>query len=220
VTTHNAQRVLNAVSLATPYEGWAVGDGGALVCLNAGVPEISPPDWIRTGANWVSVPHAPVNPDPRAIFEPGAVTSSFIRWDPVGKTLELFPEDFDEIEQGRSYWWFVWEGQLGAYRGIPSAAPFEISVPTAGWIWIGHPHAYPTAIADLSVRDEISGLVRTAWEDFTSPDPWLNWNILYWDTTARTVKIAGIDWGDDRMLRPWYGYRIWSMTEDLTLIVP
>ncbi len=33
-------------------------------------------------------------------------------------------------------------------------------------------------------------------------------------------ELLALSGGDDTMLRPWYGYRLWSYTENLTLLVP
>jgi hypothetical protein len=66
------------------------------------------------------------------------------------------------------------------------------------------------------------GSLRTATEDWNAaPDSWINWNWLYWDPVGRTAKIMS-PFGavDDRWLHPWYGYRVWANTEDVTIVFP
>ena len=35
-----------------------------------------------------------------------------------------------------------------------------------------------------------------------------------------TAKIANPVGGDDTALHPWYGYRVWSNTEDVMIVFP
>ena len=78
-----------------------------------------------------------------------------------------------------------------------------------------------TTMANVSVRNEVTGQLRTAAQDNAAPDPWLNWNWLYWDSTHDTAAICtAFGGGDDNTLRPWYGYRVWSNAEDLKIFVP
>jgi hypothetical protein len=66
--------------------------------------------------------------------------------------------------------------------------------------------------------------VRTPVQDRTAPDPWINWNFIYWDSVFDTPKIATLSGlgGEDDMLRPWHGYLVWGNIghDNIHLLVP
>ena len=57
-------------------------------------------------------------------------------------------------------------------------------------------------------------------QDAAAPDPWLNWNWIFWDSYVDTARILSMGGGDDDSLRPWYGYRVWADVGNLRLTVP
>jgi len=76
-------------------------------------------------------------------------------------------------------------------------------------------------IAGLSLSVRKSGVTRTATQDHDAPNPWLNWNWIYWDPANQTARIMNpFGGGDDITLHPWYGYRVWANTENVTIIFP
>jgi hypothetical protein len=73
--------------------------------------------------------------------------------------------------------------------------------------------------ADLRVSKD--GAVRTVADDRAAADPWLNWNWIFWDAGQQVYGIMDPSGaGDDVWLHPWWGYRVWSNTEDATIIFP
>jgi hypothetical protein len=184
-----------------------------------GVTSVCPAGWINPGWNWFSVPVQPFEPDAADVFSGETIANKLYRWDPARKTFELFPDDFRELELGRGYILLAGKDMRPQTFGAPAGPMYGIAIPAAGWIWIGHPQTAPVALASVLVRNEGTGVVRTLAEDRGAADPWLNWNFIYWDSAADTAKLCALG-GDDNMLRPWYGYLVWSNTENLTLLIP
>ena len=89
-----------------------------------------------------------------------------------------------------------------------------------GWSWIGKPGQGDVLQGAVSVRDDETMVVRTAEQDYDDPTPWVNWNWLYWDSVADTTKIMIFAGGDDNLMREWYGYRVWTNRDKLSLIIP
>ena len=183
--------------------------------------ETAPAGFINPGWNWISIPAEPYEPKAGRIFGEANVNNKLFRWDAVNKNVELYPNDFTKMEVGRGYLLFSTTDQLPSYDARPSeTGDFEIPLTNMGWTWIGQPHPWATPVDELAVRDEATGVVRTAWQDYTAPDSWVNWNIVYWDSMNDTCRLVGFDGVDDTILRPWMGYRIWTNRDGLTLLVP
>jgi hypothetical protein len=182
----------------------------------------SPPNgWINPGWNWISFPLVPIDPDPASMFGYAKVENKLYWWHPVKKEIKLYPNDFTTVETGKGYTLLASEVLNPSYLGSPVKGTVEIDIPEQGWIWFGHPKDVALPLSSCSVRDNGSGIVRSATADAANADPWLNWNILYWDSGADEARLllpgGG---GDDTMLRPWHGYRLWAMKRNLTLLVP
>jgi hypothetical protein len=175
-----------------------------------------PPGW-----SWVSIPLVPVDDEVDSVFAGYGVRNRLFRWNAETKVMELYPDDFDTVQLARGY--LLWSGAeiRPSYEGWALPVNGEAFLPQAGWTWIGHPFAYPVALADTWVRDGLTGEVRGAWADWTAPDPWISWFIIYWDTSERQMKMLSLDAsGDDDMLRPWNGYCVWANRPDMVLVVP
>ena len=138
----------------------------------------------------------------------------------MDKNFELYPDDFDDLERGRGYLLRLLVDRQPSYQAYPAVGDFEILLPRAGWTWIGHPFDHDTPLLDVSVRDNGSGITRTGWDDYQDPNGWVNWNILWWDSSVDSWKLLGFEGADDDTLHAWYGYLVWSNVDDLTLIVP
>jgi hypothetical protein len=180
----------------------------------------SPEGWLNPGWNWFSIPL-----DPGDSAEASGVlgfdcANILYRWNAIGKSFELCPNDFTDLERGRGYLLRLATDQRPYYIGDPATGDFEIPLPEAGWTWIGQPFNHDTLIETCRIRNNTLGLTRSAAEDSNAPDAWLNWNWLWWDSTLDSWKLAGLQLVDDTALHPWYGYLVWANTRDLTLIVP
>jgi hypothetical protein len=200
------------------YGGTIVGLGDLVV--SAVRSATAPAGWINPGWNWISVPLLPDDPEAGAIFGVENVRNKLYRWDPVRKTFYLYPDDFTTLELGRGYILRSDTDQMPSFTGAPAAGTYEIGVPAAGWLLMGHPMNHATLLSLVSVRNNTLGQTRTAAEDRGAADPWVNWNWIYWDSARDTAKLLSLSGGDDDALRPWYGYLLWSNTENLTLLIP
>jgi len=142
-------------------------------------------------------------------------------WDKVGKTILLYPNDFTTIFVGEGYLLRSDIIQSPSYYGLAWRTDVSIPLPARGWSWIGHPHRTPVLLSSVRVTNEDLGETRTVAQDMAAgSDSWVNWNLLYWNSYEDTAKLLAVSGGDDNMLRPWYGYRIWTERENLTLIMP
>jgi predicted outer membrane repeat protein len=205
------------------------GDLDAAAIVDIGADEVlveeavCPGDRIDAGWNWFSIPIEPLDPNAHAVLErPGEnyVTANLFRWDAVAKSFELVDSDFTDLEVGRGYLLWSRDHHQPSYWGVRRRGDAYIAVPARGWVWIGHPQAAPTPLASLCVRHDADGQVRTPSEDVASADPWVSWNWIFWDSASDNAGLCGLAGADDDTLRPWFGYWVWTHTEDLTLIVP
>jgi len=90
-------------------------------------------------------------------------------------------------------------------------------LPAAGFSWVGVPGQQVIYGMDLCVSK--GGVTRTVAQDKAAASPWLNWNWIYWDSAGQTARIMDpTGGGDDLWIHPWWGYRVWANTEDVTII--
>jgi thermitase len=203
------------------YTGW--GRINAYRALDrAEVRSTSPPaGFINAGWNWISLPLRPLDADPASIFGYARAANKLCRWHPTRKRAEVYPDDFQTVECGVGYALYSSGVQNPSYLGRPNSVDFTIDIPAAGWIWIGQPFDRETPQSQLRVYNSVLRQTRTAYQDQTHAQPWLNWNFLYWDSSRDGFRILIFNGtGDDTLMRPWYAYSVWSNTENLTLIVP
>jgi hypothetical protein len=175
---------------------------------------------VYVGWNWPSIPIHPMYPEASLVLGPWARNNLF-RWNRVLKNIELYPDDFRDMEVGEGY--VIWgrDHHEPLYSGYVAYPDYGIPLPARGWSWIGYPRTYDMLEAGLFVRNDVSGDVRSCWDDYHAPDPWVNWNMLFWDPVARTTRILSpFGGGDDDTMHEWLGYRVWTNREDLSLIVP
>jgi hypothetical protein len=191
-------------------------DAGFLYALWVTQP---PEGWINAGWNWISLPAHAQFPQPSVIFEQGKdPRNRLYRWDWLFKSWELYPYDFAEMEKWTGYLLFTASLERPRYSGFLNRTPMDdpdapdyrastVYIPLWGGITLGYSHPWPLDLRAVKVRygDE----VRTATEDRADPEPWLNWNWVYWDSADDTAKICAFAGGDDTMLRPWHYYWVW-----------
>jgi hypothetical protein len=182
---------------------------------------VAPTAWFQPGWVWFSLPLIPRWSGEASHVLGYQCANRLYGWDDAAKVFLLYPDDFTDLTVGPGYAAHVDVGQgyRPGYEGAPVDRPFEWTLPAAGWCWVGVPSTQDIAGSGLSVRK--GEVTRTAAEDAAAPDRWLNWNWVYWDPTERTAKIMNpFGSGDDESLHPWWGYFVWSNTEDVTLIYP
>ena len=180
----------------------------------------SPPGFFNPGWNWFSLPLIPDDPSVTSIFGANDLTNRLYWWDPVGKTITLYPDDFTTLGVQESYLAFLGTTFDITLTGVPTPPGYSVSVPEAGWTWVGFPKTGTEPLSGVMVRNVTMEQTRTAAEDAAAPDAWLNWNWVYWDSVADTARILGFSGSDDTMLHPWYGYRVWANTRNLEIVYP
>ena len=217
------------------FQSWAsnlvLGDNGGYwdVFVHKNGPQLppdevvtqSPGGWINPGWNYFSIPLDPVGSAEASDVLGFNCANRVYRWDPVGKTIQLYPDDFTNLTRGRGY--LLWQTSTPAAPAYVGGLPdgnFEITLPEAGWTWIGQPFDHATLLSACSIRNNTTGVTRTATADSLAADPWANWNLPWWDSTADSWDILSLTGATNTSLLPWHGYLIWARTRDLTLIVP
>ena len=178
-----------------------------------------PPGWISPGWNWISFPLEPDDPRVSAILGPAALNRLY-RWDTAGKSMQCYPGDFTTVEPGRGYMLYAGAIMAPTYRGTDAAPGFEIPLPCLGWTWIGTPYDSVTPQANTTVINHATGEQRTAVEDWSDPNPWVNWNWVWWDSYSDTAKTCCLAPGADTAnIEPWHAYRVWTNVDNLGLSI-
>jgi hypothetical protein len=178
----------------------------------------SPPGFFNPGWNWFSLPLIPDDPSVTAIFGANNLANRLYRWDPVQKTVQLYPDDFTELTVDETYMALLNTTFDLTLSGTQTPPGYVVPIVSAGWAWIGYPKAGPTFLQDAALHNLALGETRTALQDRAAADPWINWNWIFWNSTLDTAQILAFSGADDDMLRPWYGYLVWSNTENLEVI--
>jgi C1A family cysteine protease len=174
------------------------------------------PGWV-----WFSIPLIPTGSADASDVLGFDCRNKLYAWDETAKNLMLYPDDFTDLQVGPSY-----TARLGlggqcepVYRGAYPGRPFGWTVPAAGWSWVGVPSVRDVRGLDLSVSK--GGATRTASQDRHAAQPWLNWNWIFWDSSRQVYGIMDpFGAGDDMSIHPWWGYRVWSNTEEVTIVIP
>ena len=139
----------------------------------------------------------------------------------MDKNIELYPDDFSTLARGRGYLlWLMAAPTAPSYEVWSPTGDFEITLPEAGWTWIGQPFDHDTLLSTCTIRNNATGVTRTAMEDSAAVDPWVNWSFPWWDSAADSWDMLSLPGPGNMSLLPWHGYLVWAYTRDLTLTVP
>jgi hypothetical protein len=184
------------------------------------IPYEPPAGLFNLGWNWFSLPAIPDDMEASAVFGHNMANTIFM-WDKANKTILLYPDDFTDLAMGEGYTLYLHsEVYQPSYFGTPTDPMSKILLPLAGWSWIGYAHNGNTQLRMVRVLNKDLMFGRSAETDAASGDPWVNWNWLYYDSQARTVRICTFSGGDDNTLHSWYGYRVWSNVANIELQIP
>jgi hypothetical protein len=179
----------------------------------------SPGEQFRVGWNYIALPLIPEGSRDPADIIGSFVVNRLYAWDPVRKTILLYPDDFHRVRLGEGYCLWLSEPhsvQMCGWTGSPATR--EVLVPQPGAQWVGLPGDFQIPQADVRIRNDASGVVRTPTEDRSAADPWINWNWIYWDAVERTAKICTYYGGDSSIVWPWYCYWVFALRGNVTLI--
>jgi len=181
----------------------------------------SPLGFLNPGWNWFSLPVTPIDNTVAGIFSGYNVENVLYRWDPVLKTIQLYPNDFTTLSTNESYVLRLAADMQVSYDGYPTAPGSAAPVPEAGWLWVGFPKNGNVPLSGVTVHNKTTNETRTAAQDSgAGANAWINWNWLYWNSTLDTAQILGLSGADDYLLHPWQGYRLWSNVANLEVIYP
>jgi hypothetical protein len=208
----------------------ADGDADQIAVVDIGVDEIyttstavtqCPADLFAPVWVWFSIPLIPQGSADASDLLGFNARNRVYGYDDAQKIFMLYPDDFTDLGVGPSYMarLEIGQGYTPGYVGDVPEMPYEWTLPAAGWCWVGVPAIQNIHGMDLLVSK--GGVVRTVHQDRTAGTSWLNWNWIFWDSANQTARIMDpTGAGDDQWLHPWYGYRVWSNTEDVTIIFP
>ena len=118
------------------------------------------------------------------------------------------------------------EGNDTAVIADTGGTTYDVSLVRRGRIpwtretWIGQPFDHATLLSSCTVRNNATGVMRTAMADSAAVDPWVNWNVPWWDSAADSWDMLSLTGATNNSLLPWHGYLVWARTRNLTLIVP
>jgi hypothetical protein len=175
------------------------------------------PGIFNPGWNLFSLPAIPDEPEVSAVFGHD-MSNRIFGWDKAGKTFRIYPWDFTNLEMGAAYYLHLGdEVYKPSYKGTPSLYITYFGIPNPGWVLVGYPHAGEIAMAYCRIKNNATGVVRSASTDQRATDPWLNWNWIFLDSNEQQPKICSLTGGDDQYLRPWYGYLVWAYLGNLEL---
>ena len=208
----------------------ADGDGDLVATVDIGVDEIYTTSTMSTtcptglflpGWVWFSMPIIPQgSSEVSAVLGYNAINRVF-GYDGLNKTFLLYADDFTDLAVGPSYLAVltISESYAPSYVGTSPTKPFSHTLPAAGFSWVGVPGQQVIYGMDLCVSK--GGVTRTVAQDKAAASPWLNWNWIYWDSAGQTARIMDpTGGGDDLWIHPWWGYRVWANTENVTIIFP
>jgi parallel beta-helix repeat protein len=205
------------------------GDGNGVARVDMGSDEYLPPyEWNACPSRvfwpawtWFSIPLAPRGSADAAAVLRYDCRNRLFAWDDTGKMFLLYPDDLTTLTVGPAYLAYLnpLEHHAPLYQGYQPQLPFGWTLPAAGWCWVGVPSTQDINGLDLKLCK--AGETRTAQQDRSAPIPWLSWHWIFWDARVQNAGIMDpFGAGDDTALHPWWGYRVWSNTEDVTIIFP
>jgi PKD repeat protein len=185
-------------------------------------PVSTPAGFYQAGWNLTSVPVAPYDPEPSAVFQDlvalgNGIDYNLYRYD-AGVGYALYPLSFSAMERGIGYWLWVdtvYGDTVVSVAGTTATEDVLLSVPE-GWSLIGHPFPQPVPLIDCQVTD---GATALGFEDAVLAG-WISPALYYWEPGAGYQLLNSAEYADDNTLRPWLGYWVHSNLPGLQLIVP
>jgi len=169
---------------------------------------------INLDAGWsmVSLPLAPVDPDPAVIFAGATVTNSLYEYDRLSGYL-IYPGDFTQMSVGVGYWLYLDTPGSFSYDGVAARPLPQVPFVLSGWHLIGH------------IEDDIESffdkMLATPESIATSPmlfpdavsAGWLQDPMFYYDGG---YQPAGVIPGEDEFMRPGKAY--WALAFDSGIV--
>ena len=181
------------------------------------VESTSPPGWLRSGWNMISVPLEPEPPQVSETFDEiiaagNDLTNNLYTYFATGG-YQIYPLDFLYVGTGFGYWMYLTVPTQETIGGTTYDTDYEMLL-LSGWALLGHPFLQPVDWSACSLQKG----VETKSVDEAEAAGWIQGTIYYYDGGYKTVKTDGT--GDDTQLRPWYAYWMLTNTTGVTLVIP
>jgi uncharacterized repeat protein (TIGR01451 family) len=179
---------------------------------------------LPAGWNMISLPADPVNPDPAEVFKDvsGIGNGILIRYDNSGLDYQTYydfdPSPFGPCQRGDGYWLYLYQPTTITYQGYNPTETKTIPLPTLSWYLIGGPASEtPIASSNWQVKNNTTSEIKSFADAL---GVWIQDPMTSWDNGGyiNIGKDEGI--GDDPILKPWTGYWMYTLTDNLTLIIP
>jgi len=176
----------------------------------------SPAGWIKPGWNLVSLPRTPSTQDAgdalRSLVAVGnTVDNNLYKYVP-GSGYMVYPGDFNDVDKGEGYWMYITTGATLTIEGNRTTGTFYLPL-SSGWNLIGSGVDGAVSLSNV----QVSNGAQTKTLSEAEAAGWLQAVFYYYDGVYKTAQLSG---GDDSYLRPWYGYWILALQDNLTLLIP
>jgi hypothetical protein len=183
---------------------------------------------LSTGWNMISLPLPPVNADPLEVFkdqngEPIYIVQNLVRYSHDGLYYvpydEFNPDEFGQCQRGDGYWFYADSPTTIKYRGIGYHQSKKINLPSPGWYMLGGKSETGT-IRDIKIIDNQTGQTKNfedAWVAGWIQDPFYGY-----DPLGLSYFSIGVDEGsgDTETIPDWAGYWVYTLKNNLVLIMP
>jgi hypothetical protein len=179
---------------------------------------------FAAGWNLISLPIAPVDPDPATVFGALPISGRLYRYDVATKGYIGYytfdPGPFGEMECGEGYWLYCDASSTVTYQGYANDGPQSIALAGGWWSLIGHPFQTAVALADCQVRRVSDGEVRTFAEAASAG--WVEPPAYTWSPSLVSYQAIDLEVppAADDHLRAWAGYWFSTGPDAVELIVP
>ena len=183
---------------------------------------------INPGWNLIALPAIPTSPAVADVLDecPDALGIGYIyRWDTVAQGIKVYDmynvEDFGNMLITEGYWLQITgnDSSVISYEGITDNDDTDmwISLPKTGWTIIGCPFSYNVDWNAVEITDGTATVPLSTARN----NSWLYTICYWWDSQAGGLQQIGLDddWVGDSTMRPWHGYWIQSLKDNLALIV-
>lgn len=202
------------------FEARMVHDGvgwfGGVLSLTVTVTEsnLSPPGWLSTGWNMVSIPIHPDDPAVESVLSDlidagNLLDNALFRYN---GTYEVYPADFDTMGPGVGYWLNVSNPTGIEVPGDEPTAPFEIPL-RYGWNLIGYPFKGSVDYWHWKVSN---GTTTVSWQDATSGG-WVDGLVFAYVPGTGYVTVG--PGGEHDAMEGWKAYWLLAKSAGLRLIV-
>ena len=160
------------------------------------------------GWNLLSVPFVPVPNTPAAVFD--EVTPLYIFWWDPDQGKYVTPT---QIDPGRGYWLLLYGITTIDVTGLVPEEDYEVLLGKAGWHMISTPTIEVFwRYCEFRVGEDTRSCSRAIEAEWIEP--------FFWQYDVATGQYVALGANPADVLRPWVGYWIKTLVDDVTVILP